>query len=145
MEEEKKNKKGFYFWLDPEVDQQINAHLYVSRAKSRSEFVNEAIRRYVCELDSEMNKEYLSKELTDLVRANIKDSENHIAASLYKLAGEQATLNLLLADLLINNMDGNAIRTYRDMGYDIVRKRHGVFTFEDAMDDARAFAEGKDT
>ena len=145
MEEEKKNKKGFYFWLDPEVDQQINAHLYVSKTRSRSEFVNEAIRRYVCELDSETNKEYLSKGLTDLVRANIKDSENHIAASLFKLAGEQATLNLLLADLLVNNMDGNAIRTYRNMGYDIVRKRHGVFTFEDAMEDARSFAEGKDT
>ena len=35
----------------------------------------------------------------------------------------------------------NAIRAYRNAGYDIVRKRHGVFNFEDAIDDAETVAE----
>lgn len=144
MEESKANKKGYYFWLEPDLDKQIDAHLYAAQAKSRSEFVNAAVRRYICELDSETSKEYLSKELAQIVRATVKNSENHIASTLFKLAGEQATLNLLIADQLIGDIDDNAIRAYHNAGYDIVRKRHGVFSFEDAMNDARAIAESED-
>ncbi len=132
-------------WLPEDTWELIERHREKEAHQSICGFVDLAVKYYCCSFESDAYKEILTKELTQAIRYNIKDSENHIAASLFKLAGEQATLNLLLADLLVNNMDGNAIRTYRNMGYDIVRKRHGVFTFEDAMEDARAFAEGKDT
>ena len=56
-------------------------------SRTRSEFVNEAIRRYCCELSSEENKEYLSREIINIIRANIKNAENHIASTIFKLAG----------------------------------------------------------
>lgn len=71
-------------------------------------------------------------------------SNNHIAAALFKLAGEQATLNLLIADRVFGDLDENAVRAYRNNAYDIVRKRHGVFSFEDAIEDAKTIAESEE-
>ena len=141
---EKKNKRGYYFWLDPDLDKQIDAHLYASNMKSRSEFVNEAVRKYICELDSETNKEYLSEELLKAIRFAIRNSENHIASTIFKLAGEQATLNLIIADRVFKGLDDDAIRAYTDAGFESVRKHRGVFTFNDAIEDARTVAEGED-
>ena len=86
------------------------------------------------------NKEYLSREIINIIRANIKNAENHIASTIFKLAGEQATLNLLVADQIIGDIDDDTIRAYRNDAYDIVRKRHGVFNFEDAMKNAEEIA-----
>ena len=142
MKTEESRKKGFYFWLEPDIDKKIDAHLPMTDSRTRSEFVNEAIRRYCCELSSEENKEYLSREIINIIRANIKNAENHIASTIFKLAGEQATLNLIVADQLIGDIDDETIRAYRN-AYDIVRKRHGVFNFEDAMEDARSVSESE--
>lgn len=140
MKTEESKKKGFYFWLEPDIDKKIDAHLPMTDSRTRSEFVNEAIRRYCCELSSEENKEYLSREIINIIRANIKNAENHIASTIFKLAGEQATLNLLVADQIIGDIDDDTIRAYRNDAYDIVRKRHGVFNFEDAMKNAEEIA-----
>jgi hypothetical protein len=144
VETEKKNKRGYYFWLDPELDRQIDSHLYASNMKSRSKFVNEAVKKYICELDSETNKEYLSEELLKAIRFAVRNSENHIASAIYKLAGEQATLNLVIADRVFDGLDDTAIRAYTDAGYESVRRHHGVFTFNDAIEDAKTVAEGAD-
>ena len=50
----------------------------------------------------------------DIIRANVKNAENHIASTIFKLAGEQATLNLLVADQLIGDIDDETIRAYRN-------------------------------
>ena len=134
-------KKSYNFYLSPEADAMIDSSLVASDSRSRSDFVEKAIRNYAASLSADTHKEILTRELTNAVKFNIKNSENHIAASLFKLAGEQATLNLLIADYLIGELDDNAVRTYRNAGYDIVRKRHGIFSFEDAVDDARALAQ----
>ena len=39
------------------------------------------------------------------LRYVIKGSENHIAATLFKLAGEQATMSLIIADQIIKEID----------------------------------------
>lgn len=104
-------------------------------------FIDLAVKYYCCSFEAEAHKEILTRELINAIRFTIKDSENHIAATLFKLAGEQATLNLLIADQLVGDLDKDAIRAYRNAAYDIVRKRHGVFNFEDAIDDAETVAE----
>ena len=109
-----------------------------------SGFIDLAVQYYCCSFESETHKEILTKELTNAIKYNIKNSENHIASTIFNLAGELATLNLLIADHLIGDIDDNAIRAYHNAAYDIVRKRHGVFSFEDAIEDARAIAESED-
>ncbi len=130
-------------WLPPETWEMIEQHRDRDVRQSISQFINAAVKHYCCSMDAETHKEILTRELTNAIRFNIKDSENHIAATLFKLAGEVATLNLLIADQVFD-LDKNAIRAYRNDGYDAVRKRHGLFTFEDAVEDARSIAEKKD-
>ena len=130
-------------WLPPDTWAMMEKYRNREAKQSLSQFIDAAVRYYCCSFETENHKELLTKELTQAIRFNIKDSENHIAATLFKLAGEQATLNLLIADQLIGDMDDETIRAYRNEAYDIVRKRHGVFSFEDAMDDARSIAESE--
>ena len=131
-------------WLPEETWKLVESHREKDDHQTISGFIDQAVKYYCCSFETEAYKEILTKELTDAIKYNIRNSENHIAATLFKLAGEQATLNLLIADHLIGDLDDNVIRAYRNAAYDIVRKRHGVFSFEDAMEDARAIAESED-
>ena len=127
-------------WLPGETWELIEKYRKKDAHQSISQFIDAAVRYYCCSFETENYKEILTKEITRAISSNIKNSENHIAATLFKLAGEQATLNLLIADRLIGELDDATIRAYSNAGYDIVRKRHGVFSFDDAMEDARAIA-----
>ena len=138
---DKNNKKGFYFWLEPDVYSQIEPHLYAADVKTRSEFVNEAVRRYIGELDSKTSEEYVSRQIASVVRGAIGDTENHISRILFKLAGEQATLNLIIADRILGDVDDAMLKAYRNEAYDIVRKRQGVLSAKDARDNALSVSE----
>ena len=131
-------------WLPPETWDLIEKYRDKDLRQSLSQFIDSAVRYYCCSFETETYKEILTRELTNAIRYTIKDSENHIAATLFKLAGEQATLNLLIADQLVGDLDKDAVRSYRNDAYDIVRKRHGVFNFEDALDNAEAISKEDD-
>ena len=138
------SKKSYNFYLTPEENEMIDASLVPADASSRSEFVEKAIRYYAASLGADMHKEILSEELIRVIRDNIKNAENHIASTLFKMAGEQAVLNLLIADRLIGEIDHDGIREYRNDAYNTIRKCHGVFTFDDALDNAEAVNESED-
>lgn len=135
----KKIKKSI--WLPASTWEMIEKYRDKDAHQAIAGFVDLAVKYYCCSFETETYKEILTRELTNAIRYTIKDSENHIAATLFKLAGEQATLNLLIADQLVGELDKDAVRAYRNDAYDIVRKRHGVFNFEDALDNAKAISE----
>ena len=121
----------------------IDASLVAADARSRSEFTEKAIRFYAASLSADMHKEMLSQELIHVIRDNIKNAENHIASTLFKMAGEQAALFLLVADKTYDTLTPDVVRVYHDTAYDLIRKRHGVFLFEDALEDAIAFSQSQ--
>ena len=139
MNTEKENKKSYCFWLYPETDEKIDAHLRTSHCRSRSEFINDAVDFYCCELDESQHRNVIATETARIIRDNIQNLENHMAYILYKIAGEQANMGLLLADQLLN-LPVEAIREYRNDAYDLIRKRSGFISFEDAMDNAKQIA-----
>ena len=122
----------------------IDASLVPADASSRSEFVEKAIRYYAASLGADMHKEILSEELIRVIRDNIKNAENHIASTLFKMAGEQAVLSLLFADRIVGDIDRDELRAYRNDAYNAIRRLHGVFMFEDALDNAEAEIESED-
>ena len=122
----------------------IDASLVPADASSRSEFVEKAIRYYAASLGADMHKEILSEELIRVIRDNIKNAENHIASALFKMAGEQAVLSLLFADRIVGDIDRDELRAYRNDAYNAIRRLHGVFMFEDALDNAEAEIESED-
>lgn len=138
------NKKSYNFYLSPEANEMIDANLEPAIIRSRSDFVEKAVRYFAASISADVHKEVLAHEIIDAIRFNIKNSENHIAATLFKLAGEQATLNLVIADLIIEGFDETTLKSYRNAAYDMVRKKHGVFTFADAVADAAAVAQSDD-
>ena len=137
-------KKSYNFYLSPEANEMIDSSLVPSDTRSRSEFVEKAIRFYAASLSSEMHKELLSEELVNVIRDNIKSAEKHIASTIFKLAGEQATLSLIFADSIVGEMSHRDVDAYRNEAYNIVRKWHGVFTFDDALDNAEEITGSSD-
>ena len=133
-------KKSYNFYLSPEANDMIDSSIVPSDTRSRSEFVEKAIRSYAASLSSEMHKELLSEELVSVIRDNIRNAEKHIASTIFKLAGEQATLSLIFADSIVGEMSHKDVDAYRNEAYNIVRKRHGVFTFDDALYSAEKIA-----
>lgn len=126
-------KKSYNFYLSPEANCMIDSSLVASDSRSRSDFVEKAIRNYAASLGAEMHKELLSQELIRVLQDNIKNVENHISSTIFKMAGEQAVLSLLFADMLVENLDRNELQRYRNEAYDLIRKRHGSIMFEDAL------------
>ena len=138
------SKKSYNFYLTPEENEMIDASLVPADASSRSEFVEKAIRYYAASLGADMHKEILSEDLIRVIRDNIKNAENHIASTLFKMAGEQAVLSLLFADRIVGDIDRDELRAYRNDAYNAIRRLHGVFMFEDALDNAEAEIESED-
>ena len=126
-------KKSYNYYLSPEADAMIDSSLVASDSRSRSDFVEKAVRYYAASLGAEMHKELLSQELIRVLQDNIKNVENHISSTIFKMAGEQAVLSLLFADMLVENLDRKELQRYRNEAYDLIRKRHGSIMFEDAL------------
>ena len=140
MNKKQKQKEGHYFYLSDKTNTLIDSHLAQTSAKSRSEFVCDAIEHYCCELDSENHRNVITIETSRVVRDNIRNLENHLAHILFKIAGEQATINLILADRLLD-MNDPEIGAYHNAGYDLVRSQNGFISFENAIENARELSE----
>ena len=122
----------------------IDSHRDSDVRQSIAGFIDAAVKHYCCTMDSDTHKEILSEELIRVIRDNIKNAENHIASTLFKVAGEQAVLSLLFADRIVGDIDHDDLRAYRNDAYNTIRKWHGVFTFNDALDNSEAEIENED-
>ncbi len=139
--ENKKEKYGFRIHED--VSELIDSHINTANVRSRSAFIEEAVRFYCCELDSKTHQNIITSETARVIRDNIKNLENRLAYILFNVAGEQATIELLLADKLLDLSD-EEIRATRNDAYGIIRKRSGFISFADAMKNARYVAKDGD-
>ena len=138
------NKTKKSIWLPEETWKMIDSHRDSDVRQSIAGFIDAAVKHYCCTLDSDTHKEILSEELIRVIRDNIKNAENHIASTLFKMAGEQAVMSLLFADRIVGDIDRDELRAYRNDAYNTIRKWHGVFTFDDALDNAEAVPESED-
>ena len=138
------NKTKKSIWLPEETWKMIDSHRDSDVRQSIAGFIDAAVKHYCCTMDSDTHKEILSEELIRVIRDNIKNAENHIASTLFKMAGEQAVMSLLFADRIVGDIDRDELRAYRNDAYNAVRRLHGVFTFDDALDNAEADIESED-
>ena len=138
------NKTKKSIWLPEETWKMIDSHRDSDVRQSIAGFIDAAVKHYCCTLDSDTHKEILSEELIRVIRDNIKNAENHIASTLFKMAGEQAVLSLLFADRIVGDIDRDELRAYRNDAYNAIRRLHGVFMFDDALGNAEAEIESED-
>ena len=130
----KKNSKGYYVYFSDDANKMINSHLDFSNKRSRSQFVEEAVKRYCCDLDAQTHRNVLTEETERIMDAKIQNLGNRMARINFKLAVELAVMAQLFADYH-TSFDKDQISVIRSAALNNVRKSSGFFTIEDALED----------
>lgn len=128
----KEVKRRFQLWLKPSTLELADNIYEKDNCSSRSEFIEKAIIFYAGYLSAEDNKQYLPSVITSTLKGIVSESDHRTSGVLFKIVVELAMLQNLIAatndvdDLIITRLRGECIKE--------VKKIHGVFSFEKAMD-----------
>ena len=119
-------------WLYPSTLEVIDRATETANCKSRSEFIEEAVRFYVGYISGQEATAYLPPALVSAMNATIRSAEDHICRLLFKLAVElDMVMNLLAAAM---DIPETRLRELRVRCIENVKKTNGSITMEDAVD-----------
>lgn len=122
-------RTGFY--VDKELLNRADEAIGKTNARSRSEFISDALEFYIAWLHSEETGKVLTPALESVIGAKIKDTENRIARVLYKQSVELAMLmHVVAATHMVRPED---MESLRKMCVNEVSKVNGKFHFDDAV------------
>ena len=118
-------------WLYPSTLEAVDRAMARDNCKSRSEFIENAIRFYAGYLSGEDAVQFLPAALVSALRATVENSESRIARLLFKLTVEiSMMMNVLAAGLEIDSSQLDALR-WRCVQE--VKKTNGTITFKDTL------------
>ena len=130
--EERDNKKRTAVWLTPGVIRRMDGWLEEDNCKTRSEFIEKALRFYMGCLATEDTSEYLSRALVDTLRGTLADNENRLRTLLFKLCVEVNMMShTVAAHFLADPVNRRELRAYAG---DEVLRTNGKISFDDALD-----------
>lgn len=127
MTEETKNR--IPLWLYPSTIEGMDALLEKDNCKSRSEFIEKAIRFYSGYISAEDGMKFLPTAITSAMSGIVSTSENRMARLIFKLAVEMSIMMNILASTA--EVDENTLRRLRGKCVNDVKKSVGAVTFED--------------
>lgn len=130
--EERDNKKRTAVWLTPGVIRRMDGWLEEDNCKTRSEFIEKALRFYMGCLATEDTSEYLSRALVDTLRGTLADNENRLRTLLFKLCVEVNMMGHTVAAHF--RADPVNRRELRAFAVDEVLRTNGKIRFDDALD-----------
>lgn len=125
-----KVRKAFY--IEEDLLEQVENLLQQADARSRNEFVNQALKFYIGYLTSEKIENYMLSTISSVMHSTVKDSENRMARAVYKLAVETSKLSHVIA--YSHGVDEDALRKLQAKCAEEVKKINGAVNFEDAYD-----------
>ena len=125
------NKQKFALWAYPDTLEKVDNAYEGDNCKSKSEFIEKAIRFYLGYLKQEDNVSYLSPRITSSVDAVVYGAEQRINRNLFKIAVELGKLSHTLA--AVNDVDEETLQELHEMCLDEVRHINGVINFEKAV------------
>ena len=129
---EHENKTRIPAWLRPSTIRYIDGWLETANCKSRSEFIEKALRFYIGYLGAKDASEYLPDELTATLHEIVTGSADRTNSLLFKCAVEQGIMAHTIAAHFGDAMeDRRALRGYVT---DEVKRTNGQIKFEDAQD-----------
>ena len=130
--EEHDNKKRTAVWLTPGVIRRMDGWLEEDNCKTRSEFIEKALRFYMGCLATEDTSEYLSRALVDTLRGTLADNENRLRTLLFKLCVEVNMMgHTVAAHFRTDPVNRRELRAY---AVDEVLRTNGKISFDDALD-----------
>ena len=126
------NKKRTAVWLTPGVIRRMDGWLEEDNCKTRSEFIEKALRFYMGCLATEDTSEYLSRALVDTLRGTLADNENRLRTLLFKLCVEVNMMShTVAAHFRADPVNRRELRAY---AVDEVLRTDGKISFDDALD-----------
>ena len=131
-------KIKFPLYVFPETMKTVDILYKSDNCKSKTEFIEKAIRFYCGYL---LNKdsvaaEYAAPQITAITEGIVKGTEQRLSRALFKVAVELGAVSHMLA--AINDIDDETMVKLRAMCTDEVRKINGVINFERAVRYQRA-------
>ena len=126
------NKKRTAVWLTPGVIRRMDGWLEEDNCKTRSEFIEKALRFYMGYPATEDTSEYLSRALADTLRGTLADNENRLRTLLFKLCVEVNMMgHTVAAHFRADPVNRRELRAY---AVDEVLRTNGKISFDDALD-----------
>ncbi len=125
------NKEKFALWAYPDTMEEVSTAYENDNCKSKSEFIEKAIRFYLGYLKQERNVNYLSPRITSQMNATIAGMEQRLSRNLFKIAVELGKLSHMIA--VNNNVDEDTLRDLHAMCVDEVRHINGCIDFDSAV------------
>ena len=127
-----KDKYKFALWLYPDTLDRVKELYKQDGCKSKSEFIEKAIRFYIGHLTAEDDTSYLPNALLSNMKNIVAESDNRQNRMMFKLAVEMAMMmNLMAAE---QDIDRVSLERLRGECVKEVKRLNGSFSFEDAYD-----------
>lgn len=117
--------------MDSSLLRRVDEAMGKARARSRSEFISDALEFYIAWLHSEETGKVLTPALESVISGRIGDTENRIARVLFKQSVELAMLMHVVA--ATHSIRPEDVESLRKMCVSEVSKVNGKFHFDDAV------------
>ena len=130
MDEE--NRLKITLWLKPGIVRRMDGWLEEDNCKTRSEFIEKALRFYMGYLGTEDNTAYLSQAILTAIQGTLDDNNNRLRTILFKCAVEQGIMAHTIAAHFQDTLEDR--RALRGYVVDEVKRTNGQIRFEDAQD-----------
>lgn len=126
-------KVKFPLYVFPETMQKIEMLYEADNCKSKTEFIEKAIRFYCGYL---LNKdsvaaEYAAPQITAITEGIVKGTEQRLSRALFKVAVELGAVSHMLA--AVHEIDDDTMIKLRTMCTDEVKRINGIINFEKAV------------
>ena len=126
------NKARTVVWLRPSTLQRVDAWMEEDNCKTRSEFLEKALRFYIGYLESNNAADYLCEVLGALISGILTDNGNRIRSLLFKWCVElNMTCHTVAAHFRADEIDRRGLRAYAVRE---VMETNGQISFDNALD-----------
>jgi len=109
---------------------QVDSLLELANARSRNDFLNQALKFYIGYITSKKIENYMLTTVSSMMHATVKDSENRMARAMFKMAVEMSKLIHVVA--YSNDVDEETLRKLQGKCVEEVKRINGAVSFEDA-------------
>ena len=126
-----KNKQKMSIYLHPDVVKQVEDIYLKEDCRSRTEFIEKAVRFYLGYLSAANDSSLLPNVFLSNMKSIVAESDNRQSRLLFKLSVEMAMMMNLLAsmqdvdDVTLNRLRGECVKE--------VKRLNGSFSLDDAV------------
>lgn len=124
--------KRVCLYLPTEIIEMCDGNLSLAKAKSRNQFVIDAIKLYDCVLHKDVNTELLTPAFETVIGARLDLTEYRLSQIIFKLAFEMAaTMNILAGTF---QLDAEKFELMKDRVLYEVKAVNGAINMKDIID-----------